>query len=58
MTRNLLYLFSGAVLLAGCVSVHKNERITEDARSVPNSRRRSCDTLCCSSSRMTRRINR
>ncbi|MHC4593969.1 MAG: Dabb family protein [Planctomycetota bacterium] len=26
-----MYLFAGAVLLAGCVSVHKNERITEDA---------------------------
>jgi len=30
MVRNLLYLVVGMVLVAGCVSVHKTERITED----------------------------
>lgn len=30
MVRNILYLTAGAILLAGCVSVHKTERITEE----------------------------
>jgi len=30
MIRNILYLATGAILLAGCVAVHKTERITEE----------------------------
>lgn len=30
MLRNLLYLAAGAVLLAGCISVHKTEHISDD----------------------------
>ena len=30
MLRNFLYLAVGAIVLAGCVSVHKTERVTED----------------------------
>jgi len=34
MVRGLLYLIVGAALLAGCVSVHKTERIIEDKPAV------------------------
>ena len=30
MVRNLVYLVIGTVLLAGCLSIHTTERITED----------------------------
>jgi len=30
MIRNILYLTAGVILLAGCVSVHKTERITDE----------------------------
>ncbi|MFQ6036483.1 MAG: Dabb family protein [Sedimentisphaerales bacterium] len=30
MIRDILYLTAGAILLAGCVSVHKTERINEE----------------------------
>lgn len=33
MARNLLYLAMGAVLLAGCVAVHKTETITDEERT-------------------------
>ena len=33
MIRNILYLTTGAILLAGCLAVHKTERITEEKRT-------------------------
>jgi len=33
MTRNILYLAIGGILLAGCVAVHKTESITDEGRT-------------------------